>query len=170
MLLSVKKHYIKNYRNFLISQYFITRKELFFNNKIIIKIEYSKKNFFLASFLLLSFCILKYKFNIKKQNINIFLNIFNFFFIFNVFFYSFLNNHSFLINKKSKGLTFLTFLISNFFSVPLAFFFLKNFRWLDQKNTKLVIKYFLKKNKHKYLQFLFNFLQIPIFLKINAYS
>lgn len=168
MLSSLNKHFIKNYKNFLISQYFITNKELFFNNTINIKIGYSKKNFFLASFLLLSFCIIKYKYNVKKQNINIFLNIFNFFFIFNVFFYSFLNSNSFLINKKSKGLTFLTFLISNFFSVPLAFFFLKNFRWLDQRKTKLVIKYFLKKNKYKYLQFLFNFLQIPIFLKINA--
>ena len=140
MLSSLNKHFIKNYKNFLISQYFITNKELFFNNTINIKIGYSKKNFFLASFLLLSFCILKYKFNVKKQNINIFLNVFNFFFIFNVFFYSFLNSNNFLINKKSKGLTFLTFLISNFFSVPLAFFFLKNFRWLDHKNTKLVIK------------------------------
>lgn len=168
MLSSLNKHFIKNYKNFLISQYFITNKELFFNNTINIKIVYSKKNFFLASFLLLSFCILKYKYNVKKQNINISLNIFNFFFIFNVFFYSFLNSNSFLIHKKSKGLTFLTFLISNFFSVPLAFFFLKNFRWLDQKNTKLVIKYFLKKNKYKYLQFFFNFLQIPIFLKINV--
>lgn len=168
MLSSLNKHFIKNYKNFLISQYFITNKELFFNNTINIKIGYSKKNFFLASFLLLSFCILKYKFNVKKQNINIFLNVFNFFFIFNVFFYSFLNSNNFLINKKSKGLTFLTFLISNFFSVPLAFFFLKNFRWLDHKNTKLVIKYYFKKKKYKYLQFLFNFLQIPIFLKINT--
>ena len=166
MLSSLNKHFIKNYKNFLISQYVITNKEFVFNNNINIKIGYSKKNFFLASFLLISFCILKYKFNVKKQNINIFLNIFNFFFIFNVFFYSFLNSNDFLIKKKSKGLTFLTFLLSNFFSVPLAFFFLKNFRWLDHKNTKLVIKYFLKKKKYKYLQFLFNFLQIPIFFNI----
>lgn len=168
MLSNLNKHFIKNYKNFLISQYFITNKELLFNNTMNIKIGYSKKNFFLASFLLITFCILKHKFNVKKQNVNIFLNVFNFFFIFNVFFYSFLNSNDFLIKKKSKSLTFFTFLISNFFSVPLAFFFLKNFRWLDHKNTKFLIKYFLKKKKYKHLQFLFNFLQIPIFF--NIYS
>ena len=70
MLSSLNKHFIKNYKNFLISQYFITNKELFFNNTINIKIGYSKKNFFLASFLLLFFCFLKYKFNVKNSKRN----------------------------------------------------------------------------------------------------
>ena len=166
MLLSLKKHYVKNFKNFIISQYLITFKQLFFNKLINIKISFSNKTFFLASFLVYTFCILKFRYNLKKNSFNIFLPILNFFFIFNTFFYPFLVNNMFF-KKTSKSLVSFKFLLFNFFLILISFFFYKNFCWLENKNIEINITYYLKKSNYKYIQFMFNFFQIPIFLKLS---
>ena len=69
MLLAYNKHFIGNFKYFLISNYLFTFKQLFFNKIIYVSIKFSKKTFFLATFLLYCFCNLKFKFLIKKKNI-----------------------------------------------------------------------------------------------------
>ena len=61
MLLAYNKHYIGNFKYFLISNYLFTFKQLFFNKIIYVSIKFSKKTFFLAAFLLYCFCNLKFK-------------------------------------------------------------------------------------------------------------
>jgi hypothetical protein len=94
------------------------------------------------------------------------LPIFNFFFIFNIFFYPFLLNNNF-IKKNSETLISFKFLFSNFFLIPISFFFYKTFRWLDKKNIEIKFLYFIKKNMYKYIQFFFNFFQLPVFLMLS---
>lgn len=166
MLFSLNKHYIKNFKNFLISHYLLTSKQLFFKKIIHIKISFSNKSFFIASFLLYTFCFIKYKYSIKKHNLNIILPIFNFFFNFNIFFYPFLLNNNFF-KKKTKTLISFKFLFSNFFLIPVSFFFYKTFRWLNKQNIEIKFLYFFKKNIYKYIQFFLNFFQLPVFLMLS---
>jgi len=165
MLFCLNKHYIKNFKNFLISQYLLTFKQLYFKKIINISISFADKTFFLASFLIYTFCINNNnKFIIKNKKYNIFLPIFSFFFTFNNLIYPFLLNLNYF-KKISKKLISLEFLISNFFLCPLTFFFTKIFNNIKNKSINLRINFFLKKKKYKYIQFLLNFFQIPLFFK-----
>ena len=87
MLFSINKHFLKTFKNFIISQYNFNFKNFNFNEKIYLKISFLKKNFFLATFFLYSFCIFKYKFKNTSKNSNLILSNSFFFFIFNKFYY-----------------------------------------------------------------------------------
>ena len=65
MLFNLNKHYIKNFKNFLISQYLILDKQISFDKKINLKINFNNKTFFLSTFLLYTFCIFKFRYIIK---------------------------------------------------------------------------------------------------------
>ena len=164
MLFNLNKHYIKNFKNFLISQYLLKNKQIFFNKILNLKINFTTKNFFLSTFLLYTFCIFKYKYIIKKQKYNTFLPVFSFFFIFNTFYYSFLQELNFF-NKITKNLIILNFYILNFFLNPISFLLKKKFRWIKQKLINIKIFFFFKKKNLKFFQFYLNFFQVPIFLK-----
>jgi len=164
MLFNLNKHYIKNFKNFLISQYLILDKQISFDKKINLKINFNNKTFFLSTFLLYTFCIFKSRYIIKKQKYNIFLPVFSFFFIFNTFYYSFLQELTFF-KKVSKNLVILNFYILNFFLNPISYLFKKKYRWIKQKLINIKIFFFFKKKNFKFLQFFLNFFQIPIFLK-----
>lgn len=164
MLYNLNKHFIKNFKNFLISHYLIINKSISFDKKLNLKINFNTKNFFLSTFLLYTFCIFKSKYIIKKQKYNIFLPVFSFFLIFNTFYYSFLHELS-IFKKISKNLIIINFFILNFFLNPISYLLKKKFRWIKQKLINIKIFFFFKKKTFKFLQFYLNFFQIPIFLK-----
>jgi|694.fasta_scaffold134947_3 hypothetical protein len=161
----LKKHYIKNFKNFLISQYIIFLKNIFFKNIININISFSKKTFFLSTFLLYTFYNNNINFTIKNKKYNFFLSIFSFFFLFNTLIYANLENLN-IFKKSSKNLISIKFDLKNFFLIPISFFFFKKLRGIKPINISLKINIILKKLLYKYIQFFFNFFQIPLFKKI----
>lgn len=164
LFFSLKKHYIKNFKNFIISNYCINFKQFFFKQKIHIVINFSKKTFFLAIYLLYTFCIFKFK-HFKIQNkIHLFLPTFYFIFVFNIFLYPFLLNLNFL-KKISKNIISINFNLNNFFLYPISTFFYKFLYWIKKQTIILNMKLKIQKKLYKYFQFFFNFLQIPVFFK-----
>ena len=127
MLFNLNKHYLKNFKNFLISQYLVLNKKINFSKNLNLKIKFTNKTFFLATFLMYTFCFFKSSYIIKKQKYNIFLPVFSFFFIFNTFYYSFLQELLFF-KKISKNLVILNFFILNFFLNPISYLFKKKYR------------------------------------------
>ena len=73
MLFSLNKHYLKNFKNFIISQYCSNIKNLDLDKFIFLKISFLKKSFFLAAFFLYTFCIFKFKFKNTFKHINLIL-------------------------------------------------------------------------------------------------
>lgn len=164
MLFSINKHFLKNFKNFIISQYNFNFKNFNFNEKIYLKISFLKKNFFLATFFLYSFCIFKYNFKNTSKNSNLILSKSFFFFIFNKFYYPNLLNITKIL-KKSKSLFSINFILDNFFFLPISSFFYTNLRWIKKKKILINLNFFFKKIKFNFFLFFFNFFQIPIFLK-----
>jgi hypothetical protein len=109
---------------FLISNYLFTFKQLFFNKIIYVSIKFSKKTFFLATFLLYCFCNLKFKFLIKKKEFNILLPTIYFIYFFNIFLSYSLNINFF--KTDFKNLIFLNFKIKNILSIPSSYLFIFN--------------------------------------------
>ncbi len=163
MLLAYNKHYIGNFKYFLISNYLFTFKQLFFNKIIYVSIKFSKKTFFLAAFLLYCFCNLKFKFLIKKKEFNILLPTTYFIYFFNIFLFYSLNINFF--KTDFKNLIFLNFKIKNILSVPASYIFIFNkYKWFKFKKTiNLKLKFILFSKLIKYFFFYINFFQIPIF-------
>jgi hypothetical protein len=166
MLFCLKKHFLKNFKNYLISQYLFTKKELFFNKIINITVSFSYKNFFLASFLLYTFNDNnKYNITIKKNKINCFIPIISFFYIFNNLIYSYLLNLTFF-KKNTRKLMIIKFFIYNYIIYLISVFFKKKFYNFKTKYIKLDLKLLLTEDKYKFIQFIFNFFQIPLFVKL----
>jgi hypothetical protein len=163
MLLAYNKHYIGNFKYFLISNYLFTFKQLFFNKIIYVSLKFSKKTFFLATFLLYCFCNLKFKFLIKKKEYNILLPTIYFIYFFNIFLSYSLNINFF--KTDFKHLIFLNFKIKNILLVPSSYLFIfKKYKWFKFKNNiTLKIKFILFSKLIKYFFFYINFFQIPIF-------
>ena len=162
MLFSLNKHYLKNFKNFIISQYCSNIKNLDLDKFIFLKISFLKKSFFLAAFFLYTFCIFKFKFKNTFKHINLILPKIFFFFLFNKLYYPFLLNLK-TFSKKSKGLISLNYTLDNFFLLPISTFFYKSLRWKQNKKILLNLNFFFKKSKYKYIKFLSNFFQIPLF-------
>jgi hypothetical protein len=125
LFFSLKKHYIKNFKSFLISHYNINFKKINFKQKMHVVINFSKKTFFLATFLLYTFCIFKFKFFKIQNKIYLFLPIFYFIFSFNTFIYPHIINLNFF-KKISKNLFSINFNLNNFFLYPISIFFYKS--------------------------------------------
>ena len=164
LFLYINKHFITNFKNFLISQYIINFKNLFFNNQIYLKINYYNKTFFLACFLLYTFCIYKFFFNKKNKRINLFLKPVIFFSFFNNVYYPLIKEIK-IFKKKTKNLISFRFKFNNIFSSPLSCFFNKKINWLKINNIFFELNFFFDKKYYRYLQFYLNFFQLPIFKK-----
>ena len=78
MLFHLNKHFKKNFKNFIISQYCLNLKAFNLEQNLYIKINFLKNSFFLATFLLYSFCIFKFKFKKTLNNFNLIVPIFFF--------------------------------------------------------------------------------------------
>ena len=164
MLFCLNKHYIKNFKNLLISQYIFTKKQKNFKKIINIKINFNNNTFFLANFLLNTFTNKLFYYNIKKLKINLFLTVFNFFFIFINVIYPYLKNLKY-ITKKSLNYIFFNFEICNFFINPISNIKYKNFINNSSNIIFLNTQLAFKKENFKYIQFFFNFFQIPVLIK-----